>query len=262
VNIKEYILSGVVEAYVLGLASQQERLEFEELSARYPEIIAARIEFEEAIERQAFSDAQQSDPVMKDRILKSIFNVNDYPEEAKLIQMENRPRSNRMMTYVAAASVLLLLATAYFAYNQYSKNKELDTITRNMQQQLDSLNSINEQMANEQRMMSDPNVAVVSLVGTEKAPASSAAIYWDTTSSNVYLVVKNMPRLPSNKQYQLWALIDNQPKDLGLFDSDKNRVMLKMKNVQDADAFAITIENRGNTGGPTLEELQTMGKTL
>jgi len=37
-------------------------------------------------------------------------------------------------------------------------------------------------------------------------------------------------------------------------------VMLKMNNTQKADAFAITIENRGNTGGPNLEELQTMGK--
>jgi hypothetical protein len=35
-----------------------------------------------------------------------------------------------------------------------------------------------------------------------------------------------------------------------------------MKNTQKADAFAITIENRGNTGGPTLPGgLQSMGKT-
>ena len=27
-----------------------------------------------------------------------------------------------------------------------------------------------------------------------------------------------------------------------------------------SDAFAITIETRGNTGGPNLEELQSMGK--
>jgi hypothetical protein len=33
-----------------------------------------------------------------------------------------------------------------------------------------------------------------------------------------------------------------------------------MKNTQKADAFAITIESRGNTGGPNLEQLQSMGK--
>jgi hypothetical protein len=33
-----------------------------------------------------------------------------------------------------------------------------------------------------------------------------------------------------------------------------------MNNTQKADAFAITIENRGNTGGPNLNQLQNMGK--
>jgi anti-sigma-K factor RskA len=95
----------------------------------------------------------------------------------------------------------------------------------------------------------------------KKVPAT-ADIYWDSTSSNVFLIVKNMPKLPSDKQYQLWALIDGKPKDLGLFDiKDDNKGMFKMNDTQKADAFAITIENRGNTGGPNLEQLQTMGKT-
>jgi anti-sigma-K factor RskA len=116
-------------------------------------------------------------------------------------------------------------------------------------------------------MISDPNVAVVSLKGTEKAPKSAANIYWDSTSANVYLVVKNMPKLPSEKQYQLWAIINGQdgqlqPTSLGLFDiGEDGKIILKMDTgAKRADAFAITIENRGNTGGPTLEELQAMGK--
>jgi anti-sigma-K factor RskA len=69
-----------------------------------------------------------------------------------------------------------------------------------------------------------------------------------------------MPKLPTDKQYQLWALIDGKPVDLGLFDQPQRNVILKMKNTQKADAFAITIESRGNTGGPNLEQLQSMGK--
>jgi anti-sigma-K factor RskA len=69
-----------------------------------------------------------------------------------------------------------------------------------------------------------------------------------------------MPKLASDKQYQLWALIDGKPTDLGLFDGGKDKVILKMNNTQKADAFAITIENRGNTGGPNLQQLQSMGK--
>jgi anti-sigma-K factor RskA len=75
-----------------------------------------------------------------------------------------------------------------------------------------------------------------------------------------------MPKLPNDKQYQLWALLNGkdgslQPTSLGLFDIADKNVVLKMKNTQKADAFAITIENRGNTGGPNLGQLQNMGKT-
>jgi len=121
-------------------------------------------------------------------------------------------------------------------------------------------------MQEEQRMMTDPDVTVVNLVGTTPAKAQ-ANIYWDSTSADVYMVVKNMPKLPSGKQYQLWSIINGpggqlQPNSLGLFDvGDDKKVILKMSNVKKADAFAITIEDKGNTGGPTLEQLQSMGKT-
>ena len=51
-NIQEYISSGIVESYVLGLASPEERVEFEGLCVQYPELVAARTEFELALEKQ------------------------------------------------------------------------------------------------------------------------------------------------------------------------------------------------------------------
>ena len=94
------------------------------------------------------------------------------------------------------------------------------------------------------------------------APRSSANVYWDSARSDVYLVVKNMPKLPSDQQYQLWALIDKKAKDLGVFDATDDKVILKMKNTQKAQAFAITIEKKGGSNSPTLEKMQSMGKTM
>jgi anti-sigma-K factor RskA len=144
-------------------------------------------------------------------------------------------------------------------FDLYFENKKLgDSISR-FQTQLDSLG---DQMAFEHKMMTDPNITVVSMIGTQKtpSPASSANIYWDTASTDVYMVVKNMPTLPSEKQYQLWAFIEGKPVDLGLFDADKQNFFLKMKNTQKAEAFAITIEKRGN--GPVPEgPVETYGKS-
>ena len=162
--------------------------------------------------------------------------------------------------WVAAASIILLIAAGYFAYDFYNQNKELKTTTKDLQSKLAAADSI----LQEQNILKDPNVKVVNMVGlTPQAP--SANIYWDTTSANVYLVIKNIPKLAaSDKQYQLWSLIDSnglKPTSLGLFNGGQEKVILKMNNAQKADAFAITIEQRGNTGGPDLKQLQNMGKT-
>ena len=252
-NIKEYILSGIVESYVLGLASEQDRIEFEQLCSKYPELVVARNEFEEQLEKKAFEEILIPPASLKEKILNNIRDQESSEKETKIITMETRPRSSSWLRFVAAASVILLLASAYFAYDFYSKNKKLEKSYSQLKSQVDSLS---DQMASERKMMSDSNVTVVSMVSTEKKP--SAHIYWDSTSADVYLVVKNMPELPTDKQYQLWAMINKQPKDLGLFDADKNNVILKMNKTQKADAFVITIENRGNTGGPK-GEMQSQG---
>ena len=166
------------------------------------------------------------------------------------------PRRSSGFNWLAAASVILFLVAGYFAYTFYDQNKQLKQSNQDMTAKVDSL-------LNDRKVVEGDNVTVVNMVPM-KPNAPSANIYWDTTSANVYMLVKNMPKLASDKQYQLWSLIDSnglKPTSLGLFDGGQEKVIIKMNNAQKADAFAITIEKRGNTGGPDLGQLQNMGKT-
>ena len=253
-NIKEYISSGVVESYVLGLLSAQERFEFEQYCETYPELKAARESFELAIEKQAMENAVPPPGDIKKKVLLAIQQT---PKTSKIISMEpTTPRRSSGFNWLAAASVILFLVAGYFAYTFYNQNKDLKESNNEMISRVDSL-------LNERKVMEGENVTVVNMVPM-KPNAPSANIYWDTTSANVYMLVKNMPKLASDKQYQLWSLIDSnglKPTSLGLFDGGQEKVIIKMDNAQKADAFAITIEKRGNTGGPDLGQLQNMGKT-
>jgi len=257
VNIKEYISSGVVESYVLGLLSAQERFEFEQYCETYPELRAARESFELAIEKQAMENAMPPPAGIKERIFSAIQEKH---KTSKIISMESTtPRRSSGFNWLAAASVILFLVAGYFAYTYYNQNKELKKTNEDITAKFNAVDSI----LNERRIPEGENVTVVNMVAM-KPNAPSANIYWDTTSANVYMLVKNMPKLASDKQYQLWSLIDSnglKPTSLGLFDGGQEKVIIKMNNAQKADAFAITIEKRGNTGGPDLGQLQNMGKT-
>lgn len=253
---------------MLGLSSEEERTEFEKLCKEYPELAEARTSFEIALEQKLLNNSAvlyKADD-LKERVMEAVKQQSPV-NQTKIISMQssNTSRSSSPLRWVAAASIILLLGSGYFAYKFYSENQELRSTNSQLTAKVDSSSHVNDSiagvMAEEQKLMKDPNIAVVNMTGTTKAPESSASIYWDSTSANVYLVVKNMPQLPSDKQYQLWALIDGKPKDLGLFDvGASKKFFLKMNNTQKADAFAITIEDRGNTGGPNLEQLQNMGK--
>ena len=261
-NIQEYISSGIIESYVLGVASTAEREEFEQLCLSYPELIDARIAFENLVEKNVMENAVEPPAYLKQNIRQALEQQSS--KQPKIIAMQNgntTVTTSKWPTYLAAASLILLIAAAYFLYNLSSQNKSLQNNNNELQAKFKSTDSILNKIIDEQKVIRDSNITVVNMVGTKVAPRSSANVYWDSTSTNVFLVVKNMPKLPTNQQYQLWALIDGKPKDLGVFDAADDKVILKMKNTQKAGAFAITIEQKGGSPSPTLEKMQSMGKT-
>jgi len=71
-KMNEYIKSGIIETYVLGLASPSEAREVEEISATNPEVRVAIEEFSEMLERQALINAITPDPIIKPMVLATI----------------------------------------------------------------------------------------------------------------------------------------------------------------------------------------------
>jgi anti-sigma-K factor RskA len=248
VNLKEYIASGIIESYVMGLASETERAEFEQMCAEHPELVAERRKFEESLETYASEQAIRPPTEVKAKILKAIITM----------ESSTKLRGIGLLRFVAAAAVILLIGMVVLYYQVNQQNKDLANTNKELS---DKVNADELTINKIKREVSIPNTTIVSMVGTKRAPQSAANVYWDSTNSNVYLMVTNMPQLPSDKQYQLWALIDKTQKSLGVFDATDQNIILKMDSTKKAQAFAITIEKRGGKPHPTLDSLTTMGKT-
>jgi len=247
VNVKEYIQSGILESYVLGLATDAERQEFEQVCADYPEVAAARDAFERSLEDQLLEVAVAPPSFVKERVFEAIrpaVSENRLGEEFH----EAPVRRMNVWKWVAAASLILLAGAGYWGYNSNQKYNELVAKQEATEKQLQESTAQLQTLQQEAETIKKP-MQVVSLKGTEVAPQAQTTIYWDTTgaSKDVYMVINNLPQAPSEMQYQLWALMDGKPIDLGVFDYEvrQKRLVVKMKNVQNAQAFAITLERRG-----------------
>jgi anti-sigma-K factor RskA len=235
VNIPEYISGGIVESYVLGLASEEESREFEKMCSQYPEVLSARTAFELALEKQAMENAIAPSDGLKNKIAEQIGAAG------KVVSIQSAPvRKTSWLKYAAAASVILLAGSVYYNISLYNKNKNIigkydNTVAR--------LNDLEKDF---QILQQNPNVKMASMKGQEISPASYATVYWDTASQDVYLMINNMPRPPSDKQYQLWAFLDGKPLDMGLIEiTEKPLQLYRLKKAQTAQAFAITLEKKG-----------------
>lgn len=270
-NTQEYISSGIIESYVLGLASSEEQLEFEQLCAAHPEIQQAKEAFELTLEQHTVANAIAPPADIKQKIWTQI-----QPTTAQVVKM--KPAKNRLpstapvkkmnlSTYIAAASVILLLTSTvlnFYFYRQYQSSiAKLDELVKN-QEQLVNNNSIMQtklqQYESSLSMIRNPNMAVIAMKGQAINPSGLSTVYWDTQTKDVYLLVNNLPQPASDKQYQLWAIVDGKPVDAGVFDMKDADGLVKMKNIPQAQAFAITLEKKGGSASPTLAAMYVMGK--
>jgi anti-sigma-K factor RskA len=295
VNIGEYISSGIVESYVLGLADETERKEFEEMCAAHPKVRAARDSFEISLEENAKFGQLQPRANVKSKIFSAIeMDLSTVQSQLSsgnnggippVIRNESGSSSGganerssaavvRMKTYkwqsliAAAAVVLLVLSTAlnFYFFNQYKRYYSEYQSLVTAQTELAAHNQVMETRLLEYEkavdMMKDPGMAMVKMSATSNNPdpTSATMVFWDTASKDVYLAVSKLPKPATGEQYQLWALVDGKPVDAGVFDMKDGPGMMKMKNIPKAQAFAITLEKRGGSPTPTMEKLYVMGK--
>lgn len=283
-NIKSYIESGILELYVLGDLDADERLAVETMAKQYPEVKAEILEIERAMNK--LSDNLSVEPSIKvrERFFNSITfsdeedntiitNVKEentpitVKETAKIVSISSKKLNFYKFSFAACLALLAVSIVAIINLNNSLKDSrqqiaQLQTSNQNFANRVNFLDQEvtknNEAIA----VYSNPDFKMVKLNGTANAPTSNIIIAFNAKQQKVMVDLKNM-KLPKNDeshQYQLWALVDGKPVDLGVFDAGDEQIGLKdMKSIGVAQAFAVTLEPKGGSVNPTMEQMMVMG---
>ncbi len=262
-DLKELISSGILESYVLGTASREDVNILRALMSKHPEL---QLEIE-AIEKTLLAEAEKNAPAInqqkKDALLSSISPgppgsiVPLYPPRAAL---------SPAYKYAIAASLALLIGSAIVnivLYKQLGQvqqqvadlRQEKSVLAEQMQVNTVSLKETKDRLT----FLSDTMVKTVHMKPVPKMPASMAMVYWNSQSKEVYLNVMELPAPPAGMQYQLWALADGKPVDAGVFSAVDTLQLQKLKDIQSAQAFAVTLEKMGGSDTPTMSGMYMMG---
>ncbi|RYY30273.1 MAG: anti-sigma factor [Chitinophagaceae bacterium] len=265
-TIKEYISSGIVESYVLGLADETERTEFERMCATNEEVRAAREAFEILLEQEALQATAAPDNAVKTKLFaelsldtgrSGIVDIN----KSKPVNIPDN--STQRARYLAAASVILLVGSTilnFYFFSQYREYSERYSALLSSQTELaknnQALQTSLDKYQNDLAVIRDPGMSVIKMNGNNVPnngspdPSSTVTIYWKKQTSEVYLVLNSLPEAPANQQYQLWAIVNGKPVSAGLITKAGNDVLFKMNNITEAQAFAVTLEKTGGSVAP------------
>ncbi|MDF2553730.1 MAG: hypothetical protein K0R77_3005 [Chryseobacterium sp.] len=273
-NSKEYISSGILESYILGHASPEEAGILECVMKNNAEVREAFEEAQKTFEMLATAQAvtppndlkskiwdkiQQQEKVESD-IEKPVIPIQTSVQQSEITttaQDIKTEKNGSWKNFAIAASLLFLVsigANLYWMNSQAEINEKMVKLESEAQ----SKNVAMQNMQQKLDIVANPDMKKIVLAGVDKHPQSKATVLWDTSSKDVYLNVNSLPKAPEGMQYQLWAIADGKPVSAGMYSEDKDG-RIALSNIPDAQAFAITLEKKGGSEVPTMENMYVMG---
>ncbi len=257
-DIQKYIASGILELYVLGQTSEEESKEVEQMMAQYPEIKEEVIAIEEALEKTAFLSAVNPDPATKAKLFDQLEEVPS---------SQNDKPSRRLINPLLTIAAILLAPVLAFAIFLLLKNNELkeelankDKALANMEVSCDSIKTQNGRLNNYITQIRQEGTIPIALKGTEALPEAVAVVYWNDKLQKSFFDPSQLPPASSNQDYQLWAIVDGQPVDMGVLILDApEKDLIEIPFIPNPSAFAITLEPKGGSEVPTLDQMVLIG---
>lgn len=285
-DTQAYISSGVIEAYVMGLASEEEIQILECVQKHNAEVkqavLNAQIAIEGFVTREAVTppahlkgniwaaiQAEDAKSEMEEAPIIDLFEGNIQSESMRDAEAEKsqaipvaKPGGKQFevknyKNYAVAASVALVVGVGASIFLFQEKSK-LENQIALLEQKNNQESSNYTELLEKWNITSNPDMKTIVLAGVEKHPGMKAIVYIDKNSKQTYLSVENLPACPAGHAYQLWAIVDGKPVDGGMYQSKDS--IQKMFVIENAQAFAITLEVEGGSAVPTMENMYVMGE--
>ena len=251
-------------AFALGALDEADRVRFEEhLSAGCAECEAALADFGAATVLLAATAPEAAPPAgLRARVIKAALAARPAAtaERFAIPRTVERPLVRRPSRwswgFAAAAAALAGVAGVVWMMNADLRT-EVTRLSEELRVARERIASLELQSVEENRwarVLTAPDARTATLLPTPDAQTTlkGRAIYDPSTRAAV-VVLENV-NIPSNRDYQLWAIRGGAPASLGLIKADKSGLaVIRVPDAGDPTslgAFAISLEPAGGSPNP------------
>jgi len=241
--------------HVLNALSKSEEERFQQLLADASKEQLAVFQDLKAVsaEMATLAPAEKPSLAVKEKIMKMATDVSKQKRKAPVHQMS----WYRMA--VAASFIFIFTSLGLLFYSQSLQDDMLSQSRKIADQQV-TIEVLETEVQRKNELLTILEARDVDLVMmdgmAEMSPNGYGKVVWDKQGGRALLQVAGIPTVPTDKDYQLWFIVNGQPISAGVFavDDPQRDNFFKIEQLQsDADegAFAITMEPKGGMPQPT-----------
>ncbi|GGD44491.1 anti-sigma factor [Muriicola marianensis] len=243
-KIRLFLESDLLEKYLLGATSREETSRVERYIVMYPEVRKQFEELQENLEAYAKLHALPSPEGLKAKILQRI-------------RKEDRGRRKiRRFAIAASVAAFVFAGSSYFFWNQNQSLQDENIMVNNRIQNLEAdMKQQLEDVRNQFIVLNNPQTRKYYVNGNDKARDLKAVAYVNPVKKLSYINVRNLPNLPEDQCYQMWAEVNGEMVNLGIMKKieDKDK-LLALPYGENAISY-ITIEPEGGNTSPTVQNI-------
>jgi len=260
-DVKEYISSGVLELYAMGALSDSEMNEVEKNCTSYKEIADELEKVQDAVNGYAAAHARPLHEEVRSEIMEKI----NAGKGRTVIFGNTHELTYKYLIAACIASLIISTFASVFFYQKWSEAEDRYVTMVNeknvMAQNLNVVKYEFEKVNHDISVMRDPAITTVTLRAADSTKYYMAHVFWNRYTKQTFIDISDLPMPPAGKQYQLWAMVADQPVDAGIFEMTAEGGMQKVKQVQQADIWAVTLEPAGGSASPTPDQMYLISKS-
>jgi anti-sigma-K factor RskA len=249
-DLQTFIQSGLLESYVLGQCTPEERALVERMAREHPSVQTELAAIESALEQYAMGHAVSPPEGMKERILKQIDTPYQAPAD-RTTPPDASGAVRRLLPYLAGILAVTALALTFTLFSLLAENTALRRDVATLQKDLEDCSrksSLNQDIV-DQLFIRDAKPAVLAAKGSS-TPA--LVVYHNKERHETILEMSAMVHPEKDKYWQAWAIVDNVPVSLGMVKIKQMGERQVLPFLDHAAAFAISEEDKpGGNSAPT-----------
>jgi len=252
---KQFLASGLIEQYVLGLTSEEENRLVEHFVENYPDIRAKLAALQSSVENYASQYAIPPPRRLKEKIMSEIQDEDLLKPEQILHPSVPTPAARRpsrrsfgLIWLVVLASILIGL----LLWQQQRLKKNYNKLWR----QYHASRTQTDDLLREQTLaetifgyIENDYARVVHLTGSGLTRDMHAVIYWNEQGRKAHAKLVKMPALPADQQLQLWATVNGKMVSAGVLDNTRKDFQ-NVYYIPGADSLHITVASLGGNTQP------------